>query len=90
MRHEVSVHWADKHQIIINKESDDLSLTGYKTILRLKRKMVQKMMEEAKLKLKNAELEKLPDQQVIGFQELYFELKKVQLEIDRELGIVIG
>ncbi|MDG1276697.1 MAG: DNA primase [Algoriphagus sp.] len=90
MRHEVSVHWADKHQIIINKESDDLSLTGYKTILRLKRKMVQKMMEEAKLKLKNAEMEKLPDQQIIGFQELYFELKKVQLEIDRELGIVIG
>ena len=90
IRHEVSVHWADKHQIIINKESDDLSMTGYKTILRLKRKMVQKMMEEAKLKLKNAELEKLPEQQVVGFQELYFELKKVQLEIDRELGIVIG
>ncbi len=90
MRHEVSVHWEDKHQIIINKESDDLALTGYKSVLRLKRKMVQKMMDEAKLKLKNAELEKLPDQQITGFQELYFELKKVQLEIDRELGIVIG
>jgi len=90
MRHEISVHWEDKHQIIVNKESDDLSLTGYKSILRLKKKMVSKMMDEAKMKLKHAEHERLSDEKIIGFQELYFELKKVQLEIDRELGIVIG
>ena len=90
MRHEISVHWEEKHQIIINKESDDLSLTGYKSILRLKKKMVSKMMDEAKSKLKHAEQERLSDDKIISFQELYFELKKVQLEIDRELGIVIG
>ncbi len=89
-RHEVSSHWTEKHQIIISSESDDLTLTGFKTILRLKRKFVQKMMEEAKLKIKNAELEKLGDQQVIELQEIYFALKKVQVEIDKELGIVIG
>ncbi|MFT4858031.1 MAG: DNA primase, partial [Planctomycetota bacterium] len=90
MRHEVSVHWEDKHKIIINKESDDLSITGYKSILRLKKKMVSKMMDEAKIKLKHAEQERQTEDKIIGFQELYFELKKVQLEIDRELGIVIG
>ncbi|MDF2158110.1 DNA primase [Algoriphagus sp. CAU 1675] len=89
-RHEVSTHWTEKHQIIISSETDDLTLTGFKTILRLKRKFVQKMMEEAKLKIKNAELEKLDDEQVIELQEIYFALKKVQVEIDKELGIVIG
>jgi DNA primase len=90
IRYEVSVHWEDKHKIIINKETDDLSLTAYKSILRLKKKMVNKMMDEAKQKLKIAENERLADDKIAGFQELYFELKKVQLEIDRELGIVIG
>jgi len=48
------------------------------------------MMDEAKMKLKHAEQERQTEEKIIGFQELYFELKKVQLEIDRELGIVIG
>ncbi|SFT84714.1 DNA primase [Algoriphagus locisalis] len=90
VRHEVSHHWADTHQIIINTESDDLSVTGFKSILRLKRKMVQKLMEEAKEKIKNAESEHLDETKVHEFQVIYFELKKVQLEIDKELGIVIG
>lgn len=90
LRHEVSVHWEDKHKIIISTESDDLSITGYKSILRLKKKMVSKLMDEAKIKLKQAEQERQTEEEIIGFQTLYYELKKVQLEIDRELGIVIG
>ncbi|MEB2780653.1 DNA primase [Algoriphagus sp. C2-6-M1] len=90
VRYEISSHWVDTHQIVINMESDDLTLTGFKSILRLKRKMVQKLMEEAKGKIKNAESEHLDDAKVNEFQMIYFELKKVQLEIDRELGIVIG
>ncbi|HAS60328.1 MAG: DNA primase [Algoriphagus sp.] len=89
-RHEVSVHWEERHQIIINKEQDDLTLTGFKTILRLKRKFVKKMMEEAKQKIKNAETQQLDEKEIIELQEIYFALKKVQVEIDRELGIVIG
>ncbi|PZX52446.1 DNA primase [Algoriphagus ratkowskyi] len=90
VRHEVSHHWADTHKIIINTESDDLTVTGFKSILRLKRKMVQKLMEEAKEKIKNAESEQLAEDKVHEYQVIYFELKKVQLEIDKELGIVIG
>ncbi|MEP1085223.1 DNA primase [Algoriphagus sp.] len=90
VRREVSQHWADTHQIIINTESDNLTLTGYKSILRLKRKMVQKLMEEAKVKIKNAETEQLGDDKVNEFMGIYVELKNVQLLIDKELGIVIG
>ncbi|EAZ79252.1 DNA primase [Algoriphagus machipongonensis] len=89
-RHEVSTHWSERHQIFINKENDNLSLTGFKSILRLKRRVVQKMMEEAKMKIKTAESEKDETADIEELQKIYFELKKVQLEIDKELGIVIG
>jgi DNA primase len=89
-RHEVSTHWHEKHQITITTETDDLTQTGYKSILRLKKKMVLRLMNEAMSKIKNAELEKLSDDKVYELQVIYAELKKVQLEIDKELGIVIG
>lgn len=89
-RYEISNYWHDKHQIFINKESDDLTQTVYKSILRLKRRMVQKMMEDTKQKLKLAEHEKVGEEGVFELQQIYFELKKVQVEIDKELGIVIG
>lgn len=89
-RYEISNYWHDKHQIFINKESDDLTQTVYKSILRLKRRMVQKMMEDTKQKLKLAEQEKVAEEGVFELQQIYFELKKVQVEIDKELGIVIG
>lgn len=89
-RHEVSVHWHERHQILINTESDDLAGTAFKSILRLKRRLVHKMMDEAKQKIKTAEHDGLDADKVFELQQVYFELKKVQLEIDKELGIVIG
>ncbi len=89
-RHEVSVHWHERHQILINTESDDLAGTAFKSILRLKRRLVHKMMDEAKQKIKSGEREGLEVDKVLELQQIYFELKKVQLEIDKELGIVIG
>ncbi|HSF54679.1 MAG TPA: DNA primase [Algoriphagus sp.] len=89
-RHEISVHWHERHQIFITTESDDLAGTAFKSMLRLKRRLVHKMMDEAKQKIKSAELERLDADKVFELQQVYFELKKVQLEIDKELGIVIG
>ncbi|MDP2041632.1 MAG: DNA primase [Algoriphagus sp.] len=89
-RHEVSTYWHDRHQIFITTESDDLAGTAFKSILRLKRRLVHKMMDEAKQKIKSAELEHLDEAKVFELQQVYFELKKVQLQIDKELGIVIG
>ena len=89
-RHEVSSHWHERHQIFITTESDDLASTAFKSILRLKRRLVYKMMDEAKQKIKSAESEGLSAEKVFELQQVYFELKKVQLQIDKELGIVIG
>lgn len=89
-RHEVSMHWKDKFQIFINIESDNLADTAFKSILRLKRRLLQKMMEEAMQKIKEAEQLQLGDAEVGELQELYMLLKKGKLEIDKELGIVIG
>ncbi|MCS5489087.1 DNA primase [Algoriphagus limi] len=89
-RREASIHWTEKFQILIPKEDDDLTLTSYKSILRLKRKFVRRMMEEAIQKIKNAEVEKLSDNQILELQEIFLGLKQVQMDIDRELGIVIG
>lgn len=89
-RREVSVYWSDKFQIIIPREEDDLSLTSYKSILRLKRKFVRKMMEEAMQKIKKAESGELMEEEIKEIQQLFMGLKQVQMDIDRELGIVIG
>jgi DNA primase len=89
-RHEVSTHWKDKFQIFINIESDDLADTAFKSILRLKRRLYQKMMEEAMQKIKEAEQLQLGDAEIGELQELYMLLKKGKLDIDNELGIVIG
>ncbi len=90
MRHEVSSYWHDRHQIIINTESDDLADTAFKSMLRLKRRLVHKMMDEAMQKIKSAEKEGLSGENVNELLQIYMELKKVQQEIDKELGIVIG
>lgn len=89
-RHEVSTHWTETHQIIITKETDDLPQTAYKTILRLKRKTIKKMMEDTAQKIRKGEIEQLSEAEILDLQQLYFGLKKIQIEIDRELGIVIG
>jgi DNA primase len=89
-RHEVSAHWKDKFQIFIALESDDLANTAFKSILRLKRRLLQKMMEEAMVKIKEAEQLQLEEDKLSELLEVYLELKKIKLKIDRELGIVIG
>jgi len=89
-RHEISSYWNERFQIFIQRESDDLVQTAFKSILRLKRRLVKRLMDEAKQKIKTAELEGLDSDKVIELQQVYFELKKVQLEIDKQLGIVIG
>jgi DNA primase len=71
-------------------ESDDLADTAFKSILRLKRRLLQKMMEESMAKIKEAEQLQLAEDKVSELLEVYLELKKLKLKIDKELGIVIG
>ena len=90
LRHEVSSNWKDKFQIFIALESDDLADTAFKSILRLKRRLLQQMMEEAMAKIKEAEQLQLAGDKVNELLQVYLELKKIKLKIDKELGIVIG
>jgi len=89
-RHEVSTHWKDKFQIFIQLESDDLASTAFKSILRLKRRLLQKLMEEAMADIKEAEQQQMEVGKMRELLELYLELKNFKLKIDKELGIVIG
>jgi DNA primase len=89
-KHEVSAHWKDKFQIFIQFESDDLAHTAFKSILRLKRRLLQKLMEEAIQKIKEVESTGQDQDQVGEFQTIYLELKKMKLSMDKELGIVVG
>ena len=89
-RHEISTHWHERFQIFITTESDDLASTAFKNVLRLKRRLVKKMLEEAKSKIKEGEESGVEMEKIQELLQVFMELKKVQFEIDRELGIVIG
>ncbi|GMQ29876.1 DNA primase [Algoriphagus confluentis] len=89
-RHEISTHWHERFQIFITTESDDLASTAFKNVLRLKRRLVKKMLEEAKSKIKESEQSGEDTEKIQELLQVFMELKKVQFEIDKELGIVIG
>ncbi|MDO9553252.1 DNA primase [Rhodonellum sp.] len=89
-RHEISKLWEDRHQIFTPDEADDLAKSVYDSILRLKQKVLKKMLEEAIHKIKEGEAQKASDEEISQSQMVYMELKKFQVEIDRQLGIVIS
>ncbi|NJN42442.1 MAG: DNA primase [Flammeovirgaceae bacterium] len=54
-RYETSDHWADKYHIVFPKENELLDKLAYTNVLRLKLRVLQKMMEENLLVIKEAE-----------------------------------
>lgn len=89
-KYELSTLWESRHQIFTHHEADDLAKTVYDSILHLKKKVIKKMLEEAKVKIKEAEQEKAEENIITERLGVYMELKKFQVEIDRQLGIVIS
>lgn len=89
-KYELSTLWESRFQIFTHNEADDLAKTVYDSILHLKKKVIKKMMEEAKLKIKEAEQEKLDENMMSERISIYMELKQYQVEIDKQLGIVIS
>jgi DNA primase len=89
-KYELSTLWESRYQIFTHHEADDLAKTVYDSILHLKKKVIKKMLEEAKGKIKEAELEKAHENVITERLGVYMELKKFQVEIDRQLGIVIS
>ena len=89
-KYELSTLWESRHQIFTYHEADDLAKTIYDSVLHLKKRVLKKLLEEAKNKIKEAEDQKLGVESVSERLETYMELKKFQVEIDRQLGIVVS
>jgi DNA primase len=89
-KYELSTLWEKRYQIFTHHEADDLAKTVYDSILHLKKKVIKKMLEEARVKIKEAEQEKADENIITERLGVYMELKKFQVEIDRQLGIVIS
>ena len=83
-KYEMSDLWEKRHQIFTNSEADDLAKTVYNGILRLKRRVIKKMLDETLQKMRDT-----PEEDVTSLQLVYIELKGFQINIDKQLGTVI-
>jgi len=88
-RYDISVHWGDKYHIHIPREGDILNEMAYSNVLRLKLRVIQKMLDENKHKIKAAE-ENGNESQVDNFLETQIGLDQAKKELSELLGIVIA
>ncbi len=88
-RYETSQHWSDKYKIFIPQEHDVLEQIALTNVLRLKFRVVQKMMEDNLLAVKNAE-EKDNWDELDKALETHAGLKRAESELAGMLGIVVA
>jgi len=89
-KHDISSLWEVKHKIFTAHESDDLAKSTHDNILRFKQKIIKNMLDEAKVKIKEIELRGSMEEELNSELMVYMELKKILIEIDNQLGIVIS
>ena len=82
----LSTEWKDKYEITVPGEEDNLSKMVVGNILRLKFRVVQKMMDDNLDKMKHAESEKEQHEAM----QMYQRLKEAEMQIAKQLGIVIS
>ena len=88
-RYDLSVHWGDKYHIHIPREGDILNEMAYTNVLRLKLRVIQKMLDENKNKIKAAE-ESGNESEVDNFIMTQIGLDQAKKELSEILGIVIA
>ena len=84
-----SPHWGPKYHIYFSDEKDNLPANAHQNVLRKKYRYVQRLIEENKEKLKDAE-KRISEQEIDELLEMQMKLKNADVEIARELGIVSG
>lgn len=89
-KHEISKLWEERFKIFTVTEADDLAKSVYDNILRLKQKVVKKMLEQSRHKIKIAQEAGEDADSMDEKLRIYMELKRFQSEIDKQLGIVIS
>lgn len=83
--YEVSDNWQEKYQIGITQETDNLHQTAYRNILRLKLRLIHQLIEENNQQLKNNEDPAEEDKLLY----IYTQLKQTEIDIAKQLGIVL-
>ncbi len=82
-KYELSENWEKKYKIHIPKENEILRDVTYTNILRLKFRIIQHLIQEESLKLKEAS-----DSEVDHYLDEISELKKIEMDIAKVLGNV--
>lgn len=88
-RYDLSAHWGDKYHIYIPREGELLNEMAYTNVLRLKLRVIQKMLEENKQKIKEAEGSG-NESEVENFLQTQIGLDQAKKELSELLGIVIA
>jgi DNA primase len=88
-KHYVSPHWAEKYHIVFHDEKEKIHEHAHQSVLRRKYRYVQRLIEENKEKLKDAEKSKSTEE-IDELVETQTRLKNADVEIAKQLGIVSG
>jgi DNA primase len=88
-KHYASPHWAAKYHIVFHDEKEKIQEHAHQNVLRRKYRFVQRLIEENKEKLKDAEKNKTLEE-IDELVETQTRLKNADVEIAKQLGIVSG
>lgn len=84
-----SPHWRTKYHIHFADEKEIVQEHAHQNVLRKKYRYIQRLIEENKEKLKDAE-KRISEKEIDDLLEMQVKLKNADVEIARELGIVSG
>ena len=85
-RYDTSRHWGEKYHIFFPKDADELDKKALANVLHLKYRVVQKWIEDNKEKIKSVNNPVEEDE----LMEHQIELKRIDVELAEQLGIVSG
>ena len=88
-KHEISVNWEEKHQLLITNEIHQLGKVAFLSITRLKWRKIRVMSKDISEEIRKAEKAKDHDRAMELLERILF-LKKAEREVAKILGIVIN
>lgn len=83
-----SPHWSGKYHIFFNDEKEIVPELAHQNVLRRKYRYIQRLIEENKEKLRDAERTKTVEE-IDELVETQSRLKSIDMELAKELGIVV-
>jgi DNA primase len=84
-----SPHWSTKYHIYFSDEKEVIQEHAHQNVLRKKYRYIQRLIEQNKEKLKDAE-NRISEKEIDDLLDMQIKLKNADVEIAKELGIVSG